>query len=238
MKNNKVIAIILARGGSKGIPKKNILNFAGHPLVAWTVIQAKLSKEVDEVYISSDSDEILEIAEKYGAKIIKRPAEISGDSAKSEEAIIHALSILGADQEMIIMLEPTAPLRKAEDIDNCIKMFRKEEWDSCFSGALLQDFLLWKKDKNGNLNSLNYDYKNQGPRQLREPDYVENGAIFVFKPKIMVNEKNRFGGKIGLFPNNFWQSFEIDDPEDWEFVELIFRKYLLNKEYSSFIQAS
>ena len=236
MKKNQVIAIILARGGSKGIPRKNVLDFAGHPLVAWTVIQAKLSKEVDEVYISSDSDEILEIAEKYGAKIIKRPAEISGDSAKSEEAIIHALSILGADQEMIIMLEPTAPLRKAEDIDNCIKMFRKEEWDSCFSGALLQDFLLWKKDKNGNLNSLNYDYKNQGPRQLREPDYVENGAIFVFKPKIMVNEKNRFGGKIGLFPNNFWQSFEIDDPEDWEFVELIFLKYLLHKDYSKFIE--
>jgi len=238
MKKNQVIAIILARGGSKGIPRKNVLDFAGHPLVAWTVIQAKLSKEVDEVYISSDSDEILEIAEKYGAKIIKRPAEISGDSAKSEEAIIHALSILGADQEMIIMLEPTAPLRKAEDIDNCIKMFRKEEWDSCFSGALLQDFLLWKKDKNGNLNSLNHDYKNQGPRQERQPDYVENGAIFVFKPEIMVNEKNRFGGKIGLFPNNFWQSFEIDDPEDWEFVELIFSNYLLNKDYSNFIESN
>ena len=235
MKNN-VIAIILARGGSKGIPRKNVLDFAGHPLVAWTVMQAKLSKEIDEVYISSDSDEILEIAKNYGANTIKRPEEISGDTAKSEDAIIHAISILGADQEMIIMLEPTAPLRKVDDIDNCIKMFRNEEWDSCFSGALLQDFLLWKRDKNGNLNSLNYDYRNQGPRQLREPDYVENGAIFVFKPKIMVNEKNRFGGKIGLFPNNFWQSFEIDDPEDWEFVELIFRKYLLNKDYSNLIE--
>ena len=234
MKNNKVIAIILARGGSKGIPRKNVLNFAGHPLVAWTVIQAKLSKEVDEVYISSDSDEILKIAEEYGAKIIKRPAEISGDSAKSEEAIIHALSILGANQEMIIMLEPTAPLRKADDIDNCIKMFRAKKWDSCFSGALLQDFLLWKKDTNGNLKSLNYDYKNQGPRQERQPDYVENGAIFIFKPEIMINEKNRFGGKIGLFPNNFWQSFEIDDLEDWGFVELIFREYLLNSNYSDF----
>ena len=117
-------------------------------------------------------------------------------------------------------------------------MFRNEEWDSCFSGALLQDFLLWKKDKNGNLHSLNYDYKNQGPRQLREPDYVENGAIFIFKPAIMINEKNRFGGKIGLFPNNFWQSFEIDDPEDWEFVELIFLKYLLHKDYSNFIESN
>ena len=84
MKKNQVIAIILARGGSKGIPRKNVLDFAGHPLVAWTVIQAKLSKEVDEVYISSDSDEILEIADKYGAKTIKRPEEISGDNAKCQ----------------------------------------------------------------------------------------------------------------------------------------------------------
>lgn len=237
MKNN-VIAIILARGGSKGIPRKNVLDFAGHPLVAWSVIQAKISKEIDEVYISSDSDEILEIAQNYGAKIIKRPDEISGDSAKSEEAIIHALSILGSNQEMIIMLEPTAPLRKADDLDNCVRMFRNERWDSCFSGALLQDFLLWKKDKNGDLTSLNYDYKNQGPRQMREPDYVENGAIFIFKPKIMIQEENRFGGKIGLFPNNFWQSFEIDDTEDWDFVELIFREYLLISDYSDFIIAS
>ena len=224
---NKVIAIILARGGSKGIPRKNVLDFAGHPLVAWSVIQAKISKEIDEVYISSDSDEILEIAQSYGAKIIKRPDEISGDSAKSEEAIVHALSILGSNQEMIIMLEPTAPLRKADDLDNCVRMFRNERWDSCFSGALLQDFLLWKKDKNGDLTSLNYDYKNQGPRQMREPDYVENGAIYMFKPEIILKNKNRFGGKIGIFPNHFWQSFEIDEPEDWDFVELVFNKYLL-----------
>lgn len=235
---NSVIAIILARGGSKGIPRKNVLDFAGHPLVAWSVIQAKISKEIDEVYISSDSDEILEIAQSYGAKIIKRPDEISGDSAKSEEAIVHALSILGSNQEMIIMLEPTAPLRKADDLDNCVRMFRNERWDSCFSGALLQDFLLWKKDKNGDLTSLNYDYKNQGPRQMREPDYVENGAIFIFKPEIMLHDKNRFGGKIGIFPNHFWQSFEIDDTEDWDFVELIFREYLLISDYSDFIKAS
>jgi CMP-N,N'-diacetyllegionaminic acid synthase len=238
MKGSKVIAIILARGGSKGIPRKNVLDFAGHPLVAWTVIQAKLAKEVDEVYISSDSDEILNIAKEYGAKVIKRPEEISGDSAKSEDAIIHALSILGEDQEMIVMLEPTAPLRKLNDLDNCIKMFRNEGWDSCFSGALLQDFLLWKKDINGDLVSINYDYKNQGPRQEREPDFVENGAIFIFKPEIMINEKNRFGGKIGLFPNHFWQSFEIDDSEDWEFVELIFTKYLLNNDYSNLIESN
>jgi len=227
----KVIAIILARGGSKGIPKKNVLDFCGHPLVAWSVIQAKQTKEIEEVYISSDSDEILEIAQKYGARIIKRPDKYAGDTAKSEEAILHALEVLGSQQEMIIMLEPTAPLRKPSDLGNAIRMFRDEKWDSCFSGAALQDFLIWKKNKLGNLVSINYDYENQGPRQMREPDYVENGAIYMFRPEIILKYNNRFGGKIGIYPNNFWQSFEIDEPDDWKFVELIFNNYLL-EEYS------
>ena len=139
------------------------------------------------------------------------------------------MEVLKDDYEIVIMLEPTAPLRDPKDLGNAVIMFRKENWDSCFSGATLQDFLIWKKDQHGNLMSVNYDYKNQGPRQMREPDYVENGAIYMFKPKIMLEEKNRFGGKIGIFPNDFWQSFEIDEPDDWNFVELIFNKYLLKK---------
>ena len=224
---NKVVAIILARGGSKGIPRKNVLNFVGHPLVAWSVIQAKQTKEIDEVYVSSDSDEILEIAQSYGAKVIKRPDQYAGDTAKSEEAILHALKVLGSDQEIIIMLEPTAPLRKPNDLGNAVKLFRKKGWDSCFSGAALHSFLIWKRDNKGKLTSINYDYKNQGPRQMREPDYHENGAIYMFKPEIVLKNKNRFGGNIGIFPNDFWQSFELDEPEEWNFVELVFRKYLL-----------
>ena len=223
----KIIAIILARGGSKGIPKKNILNFAGYPLVAWSIIHSKQTKEIDEVYVSSDSDEILEIAKAYAAKIIKRPDEYASDIAKSEDAIIHALSVIGSDQEIVIMLEPTAPLRKPDDLKNCIKMFKEKNWDSCFSGATLQDFLIWKKNDRDELVGANHDYKKQSPRQLRVPDYVENGAIYMFRPEIMLKHKNRFGGKIGIFPNYFWQSFEIDEPEDWEFVEMIYNKYLL-----------
>ena len=83
----KIDALILARGGSKGIPKKNILSFCGIPLVGWSVIQAKMTPEIDNVYISSDSDEILNICKEYGANTIKRPDEISGDSAKSESAV-------------------------------------------------------------------------------------------------------------------------------------------------------
>jgi len=235
--SNKVTAIILARGGSKGIPNKNILEFLGKPLVAWSVIQAKLTKEIDDVYISSDSDEILNIAGKYGAIKIKRPDDISGDTAKSEEAILHALDIIGKNHKCIIMLEPTAPLRKPDDLSKAIKLFIDNKWDSAFSSAELQDFLIWKKDKKGKLIGVNYDYEVQEPRQLRDMEYVENGAIYIFKPEIMINNLNRFGGDIGMIPNKFWQSFEIDEKDDWEFVELIFKNYLLD-EYNKRMMGS
>ena len=221
-------AIILARGGSKEIPNKNLKLFCGHPLVAWTIIQAKLSKKISNIFVSSDSDKILKVAKKYGAKLIKRPNSISGDHAKSESAVLHALSLVGDKQKGIVMLEPTAPLRSPEDLDKCVENFLKNNWDSGFSGAYLADFLIWKMKKR-RLQSINYDYKKQGPRQLRDPDIVENGAIYIFKPKIIKKHRNRFGGNIGLYPMKFWQSFEIDEIEDWNFVSLIFKNYLLKK---------
>jgi N-acylneuraminate cytidylyltransferase len=223
---NKNIAVILARGGSKGIPRKNIRYFCGLPLVAWSVIQAKISDEIDEVFISSDCDEILEIANSYGATKIKRPMKFADDFATSESAVGHAIEYLGSKNDTIIMMEPTAPLRKPTDLSDGLKLFKKESWDSAFSGAALQDFLIWRKANCGQLESVNYDYKNQGPRQLRQPDFVENGAIYMFKTSVLKKYNNRFGGKIGIVPNEFWQSFEIDEPDDWAFLELIFNHYL------------
>lgn len=225
---NKVISIILARGGSKGIPNKNILDFAGVPLVGWSIIQSLSSALIDDVYLSSDSDQILEIGKRFNANCIKRPFEFATDSARSEEAVKHALDQINEEIEIVIMLEPTAPLRKIDDLDNSIRYFREKKLDSCFSGATLQDFLIWKKNSEGKLIGVNHDYKKQGPRQEREPDFVENGAIYMFKPNILIDCDNRFGGEIGIFPNEFWQSFEIDEPDDWNFVELVFRNYLIS----------
>ena len=232
--NKKIIAIVLARGGSKGIPKKNILDFCGKPLVAWSIIQAKTTKEIDEVYISSDSDEILKIGTEYGAKTIKRPDSISGDLATSEEAILHALTVLEEDYSCIIMLEAASPLRRSTDLSDAIRIFKDSNYDSAFSSAELQDFLIWKKEKEG-LISINYDYKKRGTRQLRKKEFLENGAIYLFKPELILKESNRIGGKIGLIPNAFWQSFEIDEKEDWKLVELIFKNYLLD-EYNALIR--
>ena len=221
--------IILARGGSKGIPKKNVKPFLGIPLVELSIKQAINSNYVRNIYLSSDCPEILSKANKYEKVIqVKRPDYLATDDAKSEDAVIHWLknSIVTGPPDLVIMIEPTAPLRKPNDIDSAIEEFFKKKVDSMFSGAFLDDFLIWKRDNKNKLISVNYDYKVQGPRQMRQPDIVENGALYLFTPNCIINNLNRFGGEIGHFKNDFWQSFEIDSPDDWEFVELIYSKYI------------
>ena len=232
MKTNdkkNTIAIILARGGSKGIPNKNIKSFLGKPLLAWTIIQAMISKNISKVYLSSDSEKILKIGKKYNAIAIKRPKNISGDKAKSEEAVLHVLDNIKYIPDAVVMLEPTAPLREPWDIDMGVENFYKDNLDTGFSGAILEDFLIWKENKRKKLTPINYNFKKKVPRQDREPEIVENGAIFIFKPSAIKKYNNRFGGKIGFFVNKFWQSFEIDNIDDWKFVKFVFEKYLLKK---------
>jgi CMP-N,N'-diacetyllegionaminic acid synthase len=221
-----VVAIIPARGGSKGIPGKNTKLFCSIPLIGLSILQAVKTSEIDEIYVTSDSDEILNIAKEFGAKTIKRPASISGDTATSESAIKHALGEIGSSQEAVLMLQPTSPLRKPYDLSNAVKQFRDDGLDSGFSGAVLEDFLTWKINDTGTLESVNYDYQNRGRRQDRKPEYVENGSIYIFKPNLILENENRLGGKMGVILNQFWQSFEIDEPDDWGFVEVLYKYYL------------
>ena len=225
-----VDAVILARGGSKGIPRKNLLPFLGVPLVELSIRQAKNSARLRNTYLSSDSDEILSKADNYDVIQIKRPNHLATDTARSEDAVIDLVkNNIKEKPDAILMLEPTAPLRMPNDIDQAIKSFIDQKADSLFSGAFLEDFLIWKKSSlTGDLESINYDYKVQGPRQERVPDIVENGAIYLFTVDSLISNSNRFGGKIGHFKNHFWQSFEIDSKEDWGFVELIYKNYIKN----------
>lgn len=223
---SRTIAIIPARGGSKGIPRKNVLPFHGKPLIWWSIHQAMKTPEIDTVYVSSDNAEILDLATQYGAKTIVRPDEIAGDKATSESAMVHALGVVGQDVGLVLMLQPTSPLRKPDDMSRAIQQFRSEGWDSGFSGAVLEDFLIWEKTADNTYRSMNYDYLNRGRRQDRKPQYVENGSIYLFKPEIMLTQNNRMGGKIGIAIQEFWQSFEIDNSEDWGFVESLFSQHL------------
>lgn len=223
----KTIAFIPARGGSKGILKKNLKMFAGEALLTWSVKQALLSKKIDEVYVSSDDDEILDKAANDGARVIKRPCEIAGDYSTVEEAVLHALeSVSPQEEKQIFLLQPTSPLRKIDDLDKALEVFTKGGFDSLFSASKLEDFLIWSKDEEGNLNSLNYDYHNRGRRQERQEQLVENGSIYIFKSQMFKKEKNRLGGKIGIFWMDFWQALEIDTVEEFELVEMLFTEKL------------
>lgn len=226
IKNKKIIAIIPARGGSRGIPKKNIVNFLGKPLLAWSIEDAKNSKLIDNIYVSTDDKTIAEISENYGAKVIWRPKEISGDFSPAEDALKHALKEIYKKEpeeiSYVVFLQATSPLRETEDINNAIEKIISEKADSLFSGAEIGDFYIWKRDKN-QLKSLNYDYKNRKRRQGFGRQFVENGSIYIFKPEVLFKHNNRLGGKIVISEMEFWKSFEIDDPNDLDFCQKLYQ---------------
>jgi len=224
-----IVCVILARGGSKGIPRKNLLSFAGKPLLSWTISQAKKAKKIDRVFVSTEDDEISRVAFSCGADIVKRPQEYATDTSSTELALLHALGqIESSSQEKIdyiVFLQATSPLRLPEDIDSAIETIIAQGADSLFSGAQLNDFLVWEK-KNNNLRSLNYDYTSRPRRQDIDQTYVENGSIYIFKPQILIDFNNRLGGKIAIYPMKFWQSFEIDDIEGAKLCEWLFQEHI------------
>ena len=224
-----VSAIILARGGSKGIPNKNIIDFCGKPLIAWTIEQCLSSKHISEVWVSSDSQKILEVVKEYGAKTIKRPDDISGDFATSESAWLHAIEFIERDGDIDFVLAPqiTSPLREAQDIDNAIELFQSEKYDSMFSSSIAEDLFFWKEDKRHELQSVNYDYLNRQRRQDIQEQIIENGSFYIFKSEIIKKYNNRFGGKIGHSKMESWKMFEIDNLEDIRMCGALMREFLI-----------
>ena len=209
-------SIILARGGSKGIVNKNIINFCGKPLLAWTIDQCLGAKKVSDVWVSSDDDKILQVAEKYGAQIIKRPIEISDDSSTSESAWQHAINHLndnGVSVDIVLGPQVTSPLREVLDIDNAIDKFIEGNYDSMFAASIADDLFFWEELVTG-ITSINYDYKNRKRRQDLKEQIIENGSFYLFKPKVIKKNNNRFGGKIGYSKMDFFKMFEIDNPND------------------------
>jgi len=230
MTANHTIAIILARGGSKGIPNKNLINFAGKPLLAWTILQALAAKAVNAVFVSSDSKAILSVATQYGAHPIRRPDELSTDTASSEAALVHALDAIteeqGTESDTVVFLQATSPLREPSDIDGALAAFQSQGADSLFTDAVLDDLCAWYEE-DGILKGKTFDPFNRGRRQDRKPLYLENGSIYVFKAALLRNTGNRLGGKIARYTMDYWKSFEIDTIENVELCEYYFRKHLL-----------
>ncbi|NEO98679.1 MAG: acylneuraminate cytidylyltransferase family protein [Symploca sp. SIO2E9] len=219
------ITIIPARGGSKGVPRKNVRPLADQPLIAHSILDVKEAKLVDQVYVSTDDPEIAEIARKYGSEVIDRPAELSGDTASSESALIHALSEIeknGIFPDLIVFLQCTSPIRTGADIDHAIAKLQAENADSLLSVSPSHRFLWQEVD--GVAKSINYDYRHRQRRQDMQPQYVENGSIYIFKPWVLKDLGNRLGGKISMFLMSEAASWEIDSILDFEIAEFLLKR--------------
>lgn len=224
-----VVAIILARGGSKGVPKKNIIDFCGKPLIAWTIDNC-IKGGANSVWVSSDSDEILEISAEYGANKIKRPDDIAGDFATSESAWLHAINYIEQAEgkiDWVVAPQVTSPLREASDISNAITLAKENIHDSFFSCSVAEDLFFWQKNNDGNLDSVNYDWRNRKRRQDIPKQFIENGSFYIFKPQVLRSTNNRFGSDIGIVEMEFWKMFEIDSFDDLKMCSALMQEFII-----------
>lgn len=230
----QTVAIIPARGGSKGIPSKNLVDFCGKPLVVWTIEQALAAQRIDAVWVSSDDPAILDISARAGAQTIQRPAGIAGDTASSESCWLHAIDTIddsgNGPVDVLVAPQCTSPVREASDFDAAIKVFEQDGFDSLFSATSVPDFNVWRPESDGRLDSFTYDYRTRGRRQEKGEQFLENGSFWVVKAALFRQWDNRLGGRIGIFPMAFWKSFQIDEPDDVRFCATLMREYLLTDE--------
>ncbi len=210
IKGQKIISLIPLRGGSKSIPYKNIKPIAGHPLCYFVLKAAARSKYIDEVYVSTEDQKIKKAVEELGlgVKIIDRPMELAGDKSTTESVMLHFAEKV-PNFDIINLIQATTPFTSSEDLDIAIEMFAEQKLDSLLTGVLHKKFF-WTPFGI----PLNYDYKKRPMRQDFEGVVHENGAFYLTKKEILLKDKCRLGGKIGIyvFPEG---AVDIDEPADW-----------------------
>jgi CMP-N-acetylneuraminic acid synthetase len=226
MINNKgVLAIIPARGGSKGVPRKNIRLLAGKPLIAYTIEAAYECKCIDLVVVSSEDDEILKVAENFGAKAIKRPNRLASDESLSIDTVLHVLSMF--DQyEIVILLQPTSPLRSIDDILGALRVFIDSEATSCISVAEtpISPLRSFEILPNGRLQRI-IDLEVPNRRQDAPIFYVANGAIYISNKKWLKESRKFLTADTVGYVMPALRSLDIDAEYELDFCEFIVEKY-------------
>jgi CMP-N,N'-diacetyllegionaminic acid synthase len=219
MKN--VLAIIPARGGSKGLPRKNILDLGGKPLIAWTIEASLNSRFITKTIVSSDSSEILEVAKEYGADILKRPSEYATDTASSEDVVRHALESTSNIFDYLVLLQPTSPLRRVIDINNSIKKILKENATALISGYEVDSTVLevFKEDSIGYIKGISGNKYPFMGRQSLPKTYMSNGAIYIVKVDDFLKNNSFITEKTIIFKMSKIKSLEIDTKADFEKIK-------------------
>ena len=211
------VTLIPARGGSKGIRRKNLQDIGGLPMLAYAILASSNAASIQETIVSSEDDEILQVAETFGAKPLRRPVALAQDHSSTESVIAHFLTTVKTRN--VVVIQPTSPMLSNADLEKAICKYKKGEYDSMFSAARVNDMLMWDS---GSMYPLNYDPKRRGRRQVRKRYLLwENGAFFIFKKRTFIDNNCRFGSKIGYADMPFWRSFQVDNPSDLEKIRVL-----------------
>lgn len=216
-----ICAIIPARGGSQGVPGKNIRPIAGKPLLAWTIEHAAASSLIDRIVVSTDYDTIASVATEYGAEVLRRPAELSGSKASSESALLHVLDELrdreGYEPDWVVFMQCTTPLRGPTDLDDAINRLQAEDADSLLAVVPIQKFF-WHKTEDGPA-ALNYEYAARPPHGDLPVYYHETGSFYIMRPALLRETGLRLGGKIVMYAMAGETAVDIDTEEDFLLAE-------------------
>ncbi|WP_188186705.1 N-acetylneuraminate synthase family protein [Nonomuraea sp. SYSU D8015] len=212
----RVLAVVPARGGSAGVPLKNLALVGGVPLVTRAVRACLRAELVDQVVVSTDHADIAETARQAGALVVDRPEELSGATASSESAVLHALDTLGEDPEVVVLVQCTSAFIDPEDLSAAVRKVLDGEADSVVSGLPTHEFL-WTAAGAG----VNHDPAVRQRRQDREAQFRENGAFYVMRTSGLREHGHRFFGKTAVQPVPPQHAIEVDNPEDLELVRAL-----------------
>ena len=210
----KIVTVILARGGSKAIPNKNIMLLKNKPLIQYS-IDASLSSRVNETWISTDSKKIKAVALQCGVQVLDRPKALATDTSSSDESLLHFSKYI--DFDILVFLQPTSPLVLAQDINKGLDLLLNFNYDSVFSVYREHWIPRWSLK----IKPENWDINHRPMRQDVNDLFVENGACYISTRKQLINSKLRYGGKIGYIEMPLYRSFQIDTQDDVELIKKI-----------------
>lgn len=223
-KEKTYLAIIPARGGSKRLPRKNVLDLAGKPLIAWSIEAGLRSKYIDKVIVTSDDEEILDISKRFRANIIKRPDELASDMAITFDAIKHTIESVQKKYDYIVLLQATSPLRDEKHIDEAIELLEQKNADAIVSVCEMDHSPLWSNKLDDNLSMDNFlkdEVLNKRSQDL-EKFYRLNGAIYICKREKLLEEKSFFlKQNIFAYKMDRKSSIDIDEAIDFEIVKVM-----------------
>ena len=216
----KVVSITLSRGGSKGVPRKNIADICGKPLVQYVLEAADASKYITERYVSTEDAEIKQVVEKIGAKVIDRPKDLATDSAKCEDALIHFAEQV--DFDIVCFIQTTSPLVLSSDLDKGIEMVASGKYDSVFTTTVETWIPKWIA-AGDIVKPVNWTPQKRPRRQQMPELLIENGAFYITKKEHLIKSRLRYSGKIGSVEMPLKRSFQIDTPDELELIRSIIK---------------